>query len=75
MACAVILSLSVGRVLAHDTWLEPQAFARRSGDVAEFDLTSGHGFPEAEHAIARERLARAECRVAGKPQRMRPASV
>lgn len=75
MACAVILSLSVGRVLAHDTWLEPQAFARRSGDVAEFDLTSGHGFPEAEHAIAPERLARAECRVAGKPQRMHPASV
>lgn len=75
MACAVILSLSVGRALAHDTWLKPQAFALRSGDVAAFDLTSGHAFPEAEHAIKRERLARAECRVAGKSQRMRAASV
>lgn len=75
MACAVILSLSVGRVLPHDTWLEPQAFALRSGDMAAFDLTSGHAFPEAEHAIKRERLARAECQVAGKSQRMRAASV
>lgn len=74
-ACAVILSLSLGRVLAHDTWLEPQAFALRSGDVAAFDLTSGHAFPEAEHAIRRERLARADCRVAGKPHRMHAASV
>ncbi len=75
MACAVMLLLPAGQVLAHDTWIEPQAFLLRSGDVAAFDLTSGHAFPEAEHAIKHERLARAECRVAGKSQRMRAASV
>jgi len=51
-AIAVLLVLSAGPALSHDTWLIPARFAMRPGSAVTLELTSATRFPEAESVVA-----------------------
>jgi uncharacterized GH25 family protein len=74
-AFAVLPALfAAAPALAHETWLMPSAFTAVPGQRVVFDVTSGVAFPESEHAIAPERVARAEVRSAGEATALRDFS-
>lgn len=67
VVAATLLS-AAGPVLAHDTWLMPARFAVPSGATVRLELTSAMRFPEAESAVAADRLAATGVRLGGRTQ-------
>ena len=67
-AVAALLVLTGGAALAHDTWLIPAHFAVRPGTTVTLELTSAMRFPQAESAVAADRLAATGVRVGGRTQ-------
>lgn len=65
---AVTLFCAAGPVLAHDTWLIPGRFAVPPGATVRLELTSAMRFPEAESAVAADRLAATGVRLGGRTQ-------
>src|SRR5262245_17008300 len=53
---------------AHDTWLAPKVPRVQPGDAVTFDLTSGMAFPELDHAVGADRIARAAVRLSGRTE-------
>ena len=58
--------LASALLVAHDTWLIPSAVSVAPGTPVTLDMTSGMDFPAPETAVKPGRLARAQCRLAGK---------
>lgn len=52
--------------LAHDTWLLPRATSGDPPFVVSLDLTSGMAFPQLDHAVQPDRLAKAGLRLNGR---------
>jgi uncharacterized GH25 family protein len=65
---AATFLIVAGPVLAHDTWLLPARFAVPAGATVRLELTSAMRFPEAESAVAADRLAATGVRLAGRTQ-------
>lgn len=67
LLAAASVALCLTRVaLAHDTWLLPRAATEDPPFVASLDLTSGMAFPELDHAVQPDRLAKAGWRLNGR---------
>ncbi|MGE5232853.1 MAG: DUF4198 domain-containing protein [Acidobacteriota bacterium] len=64
-AVALVLCWSATAARAHDTWLLPLGADVALSQEALLDLSSGMEFPRLDTAIAPERVASAECRLAG----------
>jgi uncharacterized GH25 family protein len=62
-AFLVAVLLLASKVQAHETWLMPKGFQIKPGEELQVELTSGMRFPSPEHAIGRERMARAQLRL------------
>jgi uncharacterized GH25 family protein len=65
-AVAGLLFLAAGTAFAHDTWLIPAHFAVPPGATVRLELTSAMRFPEAESAVAADRLAATGARLGGR---------
>ena len=63
IAVAALALLLAAHASAHDTWLLGRVVEVDGSPQLQFDLTSGMSFPQAETAIAPDRIARAEVRV------------
>ena len=65
---ALLLVLAGETALAHDTWLIPARFGVSPGSTVGLELTSAMRFPEAESAVAADRLAATGVRLGGRTQ-------
>jgi uncharacterized GH25 family protein len=63
---AILFLAAAGPLLAHDTWLIPARFAVPPGATVRLELTSAMRFPEAETAVAADRLAATGVRLGGR---------
>ena len=61
-AAALLMTLFVGDLYAHDTWLAPDRYHRNAPGAVILSLTSGMEFPQLESAIKADRIAIAKAR-------------
>lgn len=65
LAAAGLVLLWAASAAAHDTWLQPQAFAVKPGATLRLLLTSGGAFPELDWAPEPARIEAARIRLVG----------